>query len=105
MIIMRRTDMNELVEEGKSILEDTNAVTYEDMVDRANDWLKNIETALDDKAFVDEVYKIASETFKPDIDPYNALTVVPVLGVLEDKTEFFKEKVRKILVKLIDYNK
>lgn len=88
--------LNEIMEEGKNILEDVNVVTYEETVDRANEWLKTIEQEFDSK-LAGEVYAIAAKQYKTLFDSSNAITITPVMEVLEDKVAFFKEKIRDIL--------
>jgi len=87
---------DEIIAEGNGILEDVNVITYEDTVDRANEWLMSVEREFD-PATVAEIYEIAGKQYKTLFDSSNAITVTPAMEVLEDKVDFFKEKVRDIL--------
>lgn len=89
--------MENLIAEGRSILEDVNAVNYEDTVDRANVWLQEIEKAISDKAVTDEIYEIAARVFKPKFINSNPFCASPVLNVLDEKIEFFKQKLDEII--------
>ncbi|NLO63733.1 MAG: hypothetical protein GX095_00640 [Clostridiales bacterium] len=89
--------MENLITQGKEILEDVNAVNYEEMVDRANDWLKEIETELPDPSAVEEIYEIASRVFKPTLQNVNPFFAPPVVPTIEEKVDFFREKLEEIL--------
>jgi len=89
--------MDNLIAEGKSIIEDVNAVNYEETVDRANDWLQQIEIVISDKEVIDEIYEIAARVFKPKFINDNPFFSTPVLIKMEEKVAYFQEKVQDII--------
>lgn len=88
--------MELLIAEGKSIIDEVNAINYEDTVDAANDWLSRVEQAVD-PAIMDKIYRIAARTLKPKFITNNPFVVLPVTIELDEKVEFFQKKLVEIV--------
>lgn len=89
--------MENLIAEGKSIIEDVNEVTYEETVDRANNWLTELESYIADQKIIDEIYEVAARTLKPRFINHNPFVAPPMLNQLEEKVTFFQQKMGDII--------
>lgn len=90
------SNMNTLIAEGKSIIDEVNAINYEDIVDAANDWLSRVEQAVT-PTIMDKIFKIAARTLKPKFNTNNPFVVLPVTIELDEKVEFFQKKLAEII--------